>query len=109
MSLESGTCRVANLVNGSVDIRFVRADYRPCVHDVRRIEGGLDAAHRGNAAGVSVFLQEMPLEPADAMLRAERAPERCGGVVQQERQASFDVPCELDAISALRNQNVVVQ
>ncbi len=65
MLLGSGTCQLANPLNGSAD-RFILewADHRPCVHDVRRIEGSLDAAHRGDAAGASVFLQKMPLEPS---------------------------------------------
>src|ERR1700692_546984 len=70
--------------------RFERAYYCPCVHDVRRIEGSLDAAHRGDTAGVSVFLQEMSLETTDAMLCTERTPERRSRVVQPERQTAFD-------------------
>src|SRR6266436_6701191 len=110
MLLGSGTWPLANPLNGSADgFRFERADYRPCVHDVRRIEGSLDAAHRGNAAGVAVFLQKMPFETADAMLRAERAPERRGRVVQPERQAAFDKSRELDPIGTPGSQHIVVQ
>src|SRR5258707_11936379 len=110
MLLGSATWPLANPLNGSADrFRLEQADHRPCVHDVLRIEGSLDAAHRGDAAGVSVFLQKMPLEPADAMLGAERASEHCGSVVEVERQAAFDKSRELDPIGALGSQHIVVQ
>src|SRR5262245_54397670 len=110
MSLKFGTCRAAALLNRSTDgFRFERADDRPCIHDARRIERNLDAAHRSDAAGVSIFLQEMPLEPADAMLRTERAPERGGRVIKLERKAAFDKPREFDAIGTAGDQNIVMQ
>src|SRR5882757_4890529 len=110
MLLGSGTCTLANPLNGSADrFRFERADDRSRVHDVRRIEGSLDAAHCGDAAGISILLQKMPLEPADAMLRAERASELRGGVIELERKAAFDMSRELDPIGFLGNQHIVVQ
>src|SRR5688572_33488349 len=72
-----------------------RANHRAGVHDVRWIKGGLDTAHRSDAAHVAVPLQKMLLEPADAVLRAKRAAERSGRVVELQRQAAFDPVGEL--------------
>ena len=55
-------------------LRIEGAYHSASVHDIRRIESGLDAPHRCDAAGVSVLLKKMPLEATDAMLSAERAP-----------------------------------
>ena len=67
-----------------------RGNHRAGVHDVRWIKGGLDSAHRSDAADVTILLQKMLLEPADAVLRAKRAAERRGRVVELQRQAAFD-------------------
>ena len=54
------------------------ANDRAGVHDVRRIKGGLDPAHRRDASEIAVSLQKVLLESTDAVLRAERAAERRG-------------------------------
>ena len=77
-----------------------RADDRAGVHDVRWIKGGLDTAHRSDAADVAVPLQKMLLEATDAVLRAKRAAERRCRVVELQRQAAFDPVGELYPIES---------
>ena len=58
---------------------------------------------------VAVPLQKMLLEPADAVLRAKRAAERRGRVVELQRQAAFDPFGELYPVDVGRHQHVVMQ
>ena len=97
-------------LEGSRDrILAQRANHRSGVHDVRWINGGLDTAHRSDAAHVAVPLQKMLLEPADAVLRAKRATERRGRVVELQRQAAFDPLGKLYPVDVGRHQHVVMQ
>jgi hypothetical protein len=55
------------------------------------------------------WFKKMLLEPTDAVLRAKRAAERCGRVVELQRQAAFDPLGELYPIDFGRHQHVIMQ
>lgn len=64
-----------------------RTNDRAVVHDVSWIKGGLETAHRSDAAGIAILLQKMLLEPTDAVLSDEHAAEHRGRVeFQRGRQ-----------------------
>ncbi|SDH09295.1 hypothetical protein SAMN05216338_1005120 [Bradyrhizobium sp. Rc2d] len=58
------------------------ANDRAGVHDVRWIKGAFDPAHRRDTPDITVPFQKVPFKTADAVLRAERAAERRGRVVE---------------------------